>query len=487
MKRIVLLLGVLLLAVLAGCGRGPAPSADLPAGTPAPVDLAELARDPAAYEGQWVRVGGQYGVLPLPLCDGVLNLSPATWALSEGGVVLRASGLEGVLYRLASDGLQLTVEGQWQRWEGPIGCGRSVVPSVVWYLRVRQVLAPNPLVAATLTPRDFAGQPVGGMITPGATAPPAEVPAVGAPTARPLPTATDLPSPLATPTDFRSPLATPTPTTSFPPSPTPVGLLSPIASPTLTPTDPFSPIASPTATPLPTYTPDGAASPIPTSSPSPTPGGTSNQGEIETGQVLNRVLAPGERHRWTHYGQVGDHIHILVGPATGIDTEITVNNPQGTRILTLNSGGAGQMDMVEDLELTQTGSYQIIIRDVDGDSGAYALAVTAVGDVTIVFPGNLNYGDNVARSLPADTYHIWHFQATAGDQVTIVVAPQDEIDIEFDLYRPAMGDPLRHVDANGPGDPEELTIRLDETGFYSILIQEYTGHPGSYALSLTRG
>jgi hypothetical protein len=86
--------------------------------------------------------------------------------------------------------------------------------------------------------------------------------------------------------------------------------------------------------------------------------------------------------------------------------------------------------------------------------------------------------------LPTDTYHIWHFQGTAGDNVTMVVAPQDDIDIEFDLYRPTMGNPVRHVDENGPGDPEELTIELDETGFYSILIQEYSGHSGSYGLSL---
>jgi hypothetical protein len=244
-----------------------------------------------------------------------------------------------------------------------------------------------------------------------------------------------------------------------------------------------------TPTPLPTYTPDGTTTPTPTRTitPSPTPGGTSNQGEIETGEVLNRILAAGESHRWIHYGQVGDHIHIMIGPATGIDTEITVNNPQGTRLLTLNTGGAGQMDMVEDLELTQTGNYQIIIRDVDGDSGAYALAVTEVDAIAIVFPGNLDYGDSVSRSLPADTYHIWHFQGTAGDQITVVVAPQGDIDIEFDLYRPTMGDLMRHVDSNGPGDPEELTVTLDVTGFFSIVIQEYTGLAGDYGVSLDDG
>jgi len=396
-------------------------------------------------------------------------------------VVLRAAGLEGVLYRLAVDGLQLTVEGQWQRWEGPIGCGRSVVPSVVWYLRARQILAPNPLVAVTLTPRGPVEPPVGGIITPGVTAPPADLPAVG------TPTATSPPSPLVTPTEFRSPLATPTPTSSFPPSPTPTGTLSAVASPTLTPTGPFSPIASPTATPFPTYTPDGADSPTSTASPTPTPGGTSNQGEIKTGQVLNGILAPGERHRWTYYGQIGQRINIMTGPAARIDTEITVNNPQGSRILTLNNAGPGKMDMIEDLELTQTGNYQIIIRDINDDSGAYALAVTEVGGVAIVFMGNLSFGESAARSLPADTYHFWHFQATAGDRVTVVVAPQGNIDIEFDLYGPTMGDPLRHVDERGPGGSEELTIRLDLTGFYSIRVNEYTGQPGSYAISLTRG
>ena len=66
------------------------------------------------------------------------------------------------------------------------------------------------------------------------------------------------------------------------------------------------------------------------------------------------------------------------------------------------------------------------------------------------------------------------------------MAPQGNIDIEFDLYGPTMGDPLRHVDERGPGDPEELTIRLNVTGFFTIGINEYTGQPGSYAISLTR-
>jgi hypothetical protein len=497
MKRILFFLSVALLAVLAACGQGPAPSRDVPTGTPALIDLDELARDPAAYEGHWVRVSGQYGELPLPLCDGVLHLSPATWGLSEGGVVLRVAGLEGVLNRLAMDGLQMTVEGQWQRWEGPIGCGRSAVQSVVWYLRARQILAPNPLVAATLTPRGFVEEPVGGMITPTVTAQPTAIAGVGTPTRPPSPMPTVPLSPLATPTEIRSPLATPTPslsptpTTSFPPSPTPTPTepFSPIASPTLTPTANGTADggATSTGTPFPSYTPDGTTTPTPTrtTTPSPTPGGTSNQGAIETGDVMNSILAAGQSHLWTYYGQVGDRINIMTGPAAVIDTEITVNNPQGNRLLTLNSGGAGQMDMVEDLELTQTGNYQIVIRDVDSDSGAYALAVTAVDGMAIAFPGNLDYGDSVSRPLPADTYHIWHFQGTIGDLVTVVVAPQDDIDVEFDLYRPTMGDLVSHVDSSGPGDPEELTFQLDETGFYSILIQEYSGFSGSYGISLT--
>jgi hypothetical protein len=495
MKRNVFLLGVALLAVLAACGQGPAPSRDVPAGTPALVDLAELARDPVAYEDHWVRVSGQYGELPLPLCDGLLRLSPATWGLSEGGVVLRVAGLEGVLKRLAMDGLQMTVEGQWQRWEGPIGCGRSAVQSVVWYLRARQILAPNPLVAATLTPLGPAEVPSGETITPAVTAQPTAVAGAGTPTRPPSPVPTVPPSPLATPTEFRSPLATPTPTptTLFPPSPSPTatGPLSPIASPTLTPTasGTVTEEATSTGTPFPSYTPNGttAATPTRTVTSSPTPGGTSSQGAIETGDVLNRILAAAESHLWTYYGQAGDRINIMTGPAAGIDTEITVNNPAGNRLLTLNSGGPGQMDMVEDLELTQTGNYQIIIRDTDGDSGAYALAVTTMDSMAIAFPGNLVYGDSVSLPLPDDTYHIWHFQGTAGDSITVAVAPHDEIDIEFDLYRPTMGDLVSHVDSNGAGDPEELTIQLDQTGFYSIVVQEYSGFSGSYGLSLTEG
>lgn len=248
--RTLILTALITAAVLRGCGDGggalaPGGSATA-ASAPAVVQLPDLASDPGAFEGQRVQISGQYSSLPVPSCGAALHLSPATWALTESGVLVPAAGLEKVLQALAVEGLTITVEGRWQRWEGPVGCGNAAVASTTWHLQAERIVSPNPLLRATFTPLG-ATSPL--LAFPSTSATPAgaislPVASPGAGTAPATPSRTTAPQPTTTPAATRSaPGATPSPGTRVH-TPTPAGTdpFSPLPS----PTEPLSPISTPT-------------------------------------------------------------------------------------------------------------------------------------------------------------------------------------------------------------------------------------------------
>jgi len=512
-KKIWLVTGSLLLLLLAGCGKKDAGS--LPAVPTTPVatgdmtlQLEELVTDPGAFEGRLVQVSGRYSVLPVPPCDSALYLPPTTWSLGDGGVIVRVAGLQSMLGALASDGLAMTVEGRWERWDGWIGCGDAAVSSTIWYLQAVRILSPNPLVRATFTPPGGAPVPTGE-----APETPGPLPTSGTPSSAstqfpvasatqvavatfiftPTPTPTGLSSPLSTPTISPYPVATsdgPLSTLSPPSSPTliPSGTILPTFTPDLTVTPTSTPQPTTEGTVLPTYTPLPAATGTNTPTPTPTSsGGSGSQGEAEIDTVVNAQLAAGETHSWYYNATAGDVITITVGPARDVDLELVVNDPLGTWVTGRDYTPVGGAETIVGLHLDQGGEYEILVNEVYGEPGDYALAVMDRDSTTIRFPGNLSYGGSRSTSLPANTNHLWHFQGTVGDNIAIRLAPTDNSDLAFVLCGPDMDNQIDRVDGSGPGDAEESSFQLTETGFYTIWIEVYGGGEGGYELSLTDG
>ena len=136
---------LLLLALLlcAGCARSGSGSGirsgvsmdsfPPPPGPPATVTIGELVEEPAAYEGQYVRVTGAYRRPPLLVCEGLPRHSPDGWALAEGEATIGAGGFNELLRSLLAEGTTITVDGRWLQWTGPVGCGRRRREEI-WYL-----------------------------------------------------------------------------------------------------------------------------------------------------------------------------------------------------------------------------------------------------------------------------------------------------------------------------------------------------------------
>ena len=154
MKNACFALIILVVALMFGCQQEPPGTetpvvptiANLPL-QPDSIALVTLLRNPTFFDGNYLQLSGQYRPIPLVVCSDEGHFSPATWALVDGEIEIPAAGFDGVLRRLADPGLPLIVEGRWQQWEGPVGCGRRAPVTEIWYFEVDNIVSPNPLTA----------------------------------------------------------------------------------------------------------------------------------------------------------------------------------------------------------------------------------------------------------------------------------------------------------------------------------------------------
>ena len=229
---------LLLLLLLSGCSTGGEFGSNRPAEAdagamsrqPAAVSFLALDANPAQHRNQLIRVTGAFTSLPEPPCEPYKG--PAIdWALVDRDLRLDVQGYSRVMH-LVPEGTSVTVDGFWQLYEGPVGCGKEPPRLTLWYLRAVQLVAPNPLPQLAALPEQ-----------------PTEPEEAGSPT--PTPEESGTPTPEATP----SPTATATGAT-----PTPQLTASPAATPEETPTEGAetatatpqgedTPEVSPTATP----------------------------------------------------------------------------------------------------------------------------------------------------------------------------------------------------------------------------------------------
>lgn len=113
---------------------------------PVPLTLSALNQDPFAYVNKVIRVSGAFTPLTAPTCERY-NGPVINWALVDENLQLDVVGFEQIV-GLVPPGTTMTVEGVWQRYEGPLGCGKGAARGSAWYLAATRILEPNPLVGA---------------------------------------------------------------------------------------------------------------------------------------------------------------------------------------------------------------------------------------------------------------------------------------------------------------------------------------------------
>ena len=499
MRRLACLL-LLLLPALVACGLGgsPAPTPfPTAAGTllptaagPVGLTVAELAAAPGLYVDAVVQVSGLFRKQPLLVCDTEPHRSPASWGLAEEGLLAPAGGYDQQVRGLLPEGLLLTVEGRWRRWEGLVGCGKAAVTREVWYLDVARILSPSPLVQVTLTPGG-PGTAVAGL-PPTAegdvTLPPTEDPALF-PT--PLPEE-GFPTPeFATSPAEEFPVATEELFPTVPLTPTeeiePIGSVSPTPDASGTPTLDASGTPTITGTPA-TVTPTVTGTP-PTATPT-VPGGSDQivaKGDLRNleGEFATTNLAAGRTDSWAMEIFDDETYTIYVQAPAPADMIVTLLKNGQVIVDHQNTGAPGAPETVTAPGGVVDGLYEVRVSAVSGVATDYAILLVA--DLETFYTVGGMIAPDLPRNafpLPSDVSHFWFFTATVGDDVTIVAKPVGG-DLNIELYGPD-GNYLDEFDDGFDNEADTVEWTVETTGLHAIIIYEWDSSAITYDLTMTR-
>ncbi|MCP4424772.1 MAG: hypothetical protein GY803_09790 [Chloroflexi bacterium] len=466
-------------------------------GQPIPVSLSELAANPAVYEGAYIQLTGRYTRLPLLVCESNVRPSPATWGLSSDTLMALAGGFDGQLRPLLTENLTMTVAGRWQHWEGLVGCGDMAQSQDIWYLAVRRVISPNPIAQATLTPGgslvvadDGAPAGEGTAVSP---TDPTESPdgeTIFTPTLPPDGPIDPDSTPISTPTspirlgeetstpagsNFASPTNTPVTGAS-----TPANNLTPTNTPVVGDITPTSTSVSGDATPTPSDTPPPGTTP--TTLPTPTLQATPtsvpaldsvDMGGLSPDSLFIEFLDADEKHLWRFDNDVeGNNLTVNAVSTDVVDIVVIVIDPSGAALIAQDNAGAGQVEVVSDLNMSQAGEYQIVVYAVNDAVGDYGLM--ALDDLSSPFIFDvIAYNEPVFTSFNESVEQFWFFTGDDTDTVSITADPNDTADIGIDFLGPDNEALIikddNPLDLGGEGETEQLlNYRLPISGLYGL-------------------
>jgi hypothetical protein len=212
-------------------------------------------------------------------------------------------------------------------------------------------------------------------------------------------------------------------------------------------------------------------------------------GELRSGDQVNGRLAQASTGVWAFRGESGRYATITLIPGdSSLDLTLTLVDPSGRTVETMDSGYAGDNELLADVLLSETGLYLIEAREFFAEDGPYRLMLALTDEPQFGGGGRIAMGEEILRDLPPKGEHAWTFNAVAGQTISIVLTPLGN---QLDLILELRGPDQRQIalrDEGFSGDPEVLVGQnLTVTGEYVILVRGFAGHGGPYRLSLDEG
>jgi hypothetical protein len=217
-------------------------------------------------------------------------------------------------------------------------------------------------------------------------------------------------------------------------------------------------------------------------------GGAANvMGELGERDMVAGELLQGVKDVWTFRSEGERYASLTLSPqAASLDLMMTLIGPSGQTVAEVDNGFAGEMETAVDRPLLENGLYLIEVSEFFNQPGGYTLSLSVTEQPVFTSGGEINLGQTVQSSLPADGEHLWRFTAEANTLVTIVLDPAD-FDVVLDVNTPD-GLNLVELDEGFSGDVELVSgLTLPVAGEYTILVRSFAGDGGSYTLSLETG
>jgi hypothetical protein len=207
------------------------------------------------------------------------------------------------------------------------------------------------------------------------------------------------------------------------------------------------------------------------------------RGEIEAGEHAEGELTAGWSDQWTFTSSGDEYISVSVA-AVGHrwDPYVEIYTDDGRLLADDDNGAEGYDAHLGAIWLASRGTYTIYVSGYTG-AGLYEIAVARVDPQV----GGIEYGEMVTAEIAELTeWDVWTFQGQAGDVVELAMKPVPSgLDCLIDLYDPAgsivaAGDPATSVDAIISGVP------LPMDGLYRVAARSTNDTVGGYELSIAR-
>lgn len=218
-------------------------------------------------------------------------------------------------------------------------------------------------------------------------------------------------------------------------------------------------------------------------------GSTSVLGTLTESEPASSWLDKSVNNVWSfESGGPGYGTLTLTPTDRNVDLSMTIIDPAGQTIATVDSGYAENTEIVVDLFLGESGTYLVKIGERFGNEGRYTLELALSDTPLFNGEGRIELRQGIQIELKENTRHTWVFEGTAGHLVSVVLDPGEELfDAILELYDPA-GERVVALDEGFSGDAEVIAgFELPVTGEYAISVQSFAGKGGTYTLSLDEG
>jgi hypothetical protein len=211
--------------------------------------------------------------------------------------------------------------------------------------------------------------------------------------------------------------------------------------------------------------------------------------QIESGSQVKGELTANARQFWPFNSPGGQYATIALAPEDDdIDLTLLLIDPGGNIVTSMDAGYAGDLELLTDVPLVENGTYLIEVGEFFKEGGQYQLSLTVAEQPRFGGGGRIEVGREVGSELSDGGEHIWVFNGTAGQEVSIVLSSLDEqLDVILEVRGPD-GQELLVLDEGFAGDAEVVAgLPLSVTGEYQIMVHGFAGRGGAYTLAVDEG
>jgi len=189
---------------------------------------------------------------------------------------------------------------------------------------------------------------------------------------------------------------------------------------------------------------------------------------MNAGDLVQGTLDGALNNIWTFTAEEGSYATISLAPEEeNVDLTLTLIDPAGNVLTTMDDGYAGDLEVMSDVPLPDEGTYLIEASEFFNEPGRYRLSLLVSDEPEIESGGTLKFGQEITAELLPDNRHLWYFDGIAGQSATLILTSLDEnFDIIMEMRSPD-DRPIVVLDEGFVGDAEVLTgYELPLTGRY---------------------